>query len=344
MRYSLRCKNRKFEVLELLSEVDKWSQKYMLYRKGAVGFIALLMISVIVFFLNLSSVKISTTCLIFCFIAVIGIRWCLAKMDEFKSLYVNTVPMIDPEKDFTEEKIVQELEAEVDSEIETTSVIEVMESFVSEENSFEIKQNDVLEAEVVQDFECMKTNLLDELLEESSVQMNETPLDEDVFILPDLGIEELLGEEMVVNEIEIKDTTSIQEEMIEETTEQMRVEELTEVVEEQSSVSLEDQILEVVTHILKEMYDSIHPVTAKTVGNYFTIYSNKKVLMRLKLTGRKQYVLTHLNEAEVKLLGYEYEAPSKSEAYVSRVAFHDISVLNDLKQHIVELYQRCHKL
>ena len=44
---------RKFEVLKLLSEVDKWSQKYMLYRKGAALFIGLLVLSVVIFFFNL---------------------------------------------------------------------------------------------------------------------------------------------------------------------------------------------------------------------------------------------------------------------------------------------------
>ncbi|MTM03335.1 hypothetical protein GMB24_09700, partial [Turicibacter sanguinis] len=119
----------------MLSEVDKWSQKYMLYRKGAALFIGLLVLSVVIFFFNLPSVKISTTCLVFCFIAVIGIRWCLAKMDEFKSLYVNTVPMIDPERDFSEEKGFHDLDDSIQESV--SSVEEVMDSFVSDEESIE---------------------------------------------------------------------------------------------------------------------------------------------------------------------------------------------------------------
>ncbi|MFR1836270.1 MAG: hypothetical protein ACLSXM_08530, partial [Turicibacter sanguinis] len=107
----------------------------MLYRKGAALFIGLLVLSVVIFFFNLPSVKISTTCLVFCFIAVIGIRWCLAKMDEFKSLYVNTVPMIDPERDFSEEKGFHDLDDSIQESV--SSVEEVMDSFVSDEESIE---------------------------------------------------------------------------------------------------------------------------------------------------------------------------------------------------------------
>ena len=69
-----------------------------------VCFLVILISSVIGFFLTLSSAFISTS-FVFKLLATclhLGIRIGLGKMDEFKSLYVNTVPMINPEKDFKE--------------------------------------------------------------------------------------------------------------------------------------------------------------------------------------------------------------------------------------------------
>ena len=94
----------------MLSEVDKWSQKYTWFRKMTVCFLVILISSVIGFFLTLSSTFISTACLIISFLSVLGIRIGLGKMDEFKSLYVNTVPMINPEKDFKEGRSLAENE------------------------------------------------------------------------------------------------------------------------------------------------------------------------------------------------------------------------------------------
>lgn len=346
-------------MLELLSEIDKWSQKYMLYRKGSAGFIALLMISVAVFFLNLSSVKISATCLVFCFISVIGIKWCLAKMDEFKALYVNTVPMIDPEKDFAEEKAILELERRD----EAHSVQEVMESFVTEEVSVTTDVQVTTEQE----------SLFQEMIEDIQIEAIETEADI-------LEAAELAEEVEAKTEAEVLETTEPAEEVETETLEVAELgqelvetlilepfDELSEAVArletedaEQGEdfqpesdevfvsspveLSLEDQILAMLSDMLKAEFGTIEMLSAKVVGNYFTIYSNKKILMRLKLTGRKQYVLTHLSEQDVKTLGLEYEAPSKGEAYLSRVTFTGLDVLSTLNAHLIELYRRCHKL
>lgn len=296
---------RKFEVLKLLSEVDKWSQKYMLYRKGAALFIGLLVLSVVIFFFNLPSVKISTTCLVFCFIAVIGIRWCLAKMDEFKSLYVNTVPMIDPERDFSEEKGFHDLDDSIQESV--SSVEEVMDSFVSDEES--------IEAIAPEDF--------------SELAKDEVEATEEITDLTEVEVTE-----------EITDLTEVKV-----TEEGSPLEHENEVVSGSvEPVSIEDEILLTVTQMIKTEYDLMDELTVKMVGNYFTIYTNKKVLLRCKLTGRKQYILTHLSQEEVEGLGLDFEAPSKSESYTSRVTFKSLAVLKELDSYILETYKQIHKL
>ena len=296
---------RKFEVLKLLSEVDKWSQKYMLYRKGAALFIGLLVLSVVIFFFNLPSVKISTTCLVFCFIAVIGIRWCLAKMDEFKSLYVNTVPMIDPERDFSEEKGFHDLDDSIQESV--SSVEEVMDSFVSDEES--------IEAIAPEDF--------------SELAKDEVEATEEITDLTEVEVKE-----------EITDLTEVKV-----SEEGSPLEHENEVVSGSvEPVSIEDEILLTVTQMIKTEYDLMDELTVKMVGNYFTIYTNKKVLLRCKLTGRKQYILTHLSQEEVEGLGLDFEAPSKNESYTSRVTFKSLAVLKELDSYILETYKQIHKL
>ncbi|MTK84138.1 hypothetical protein GMB22_09025 [Turicibacter sanguinis] len=289
----------------MLSEVDKWSQKYMLYRKGAALFIGLLVLSVVIFFFNLPSVKISTTCLVFCFIAVIGIRWCLAKMDEFKSLYVNTVPMIDPERDFSEEKGFHDLDDSIQESV--SSVEEVMDSFVSDEES--------IEAIAPEDF--------------SELAKDEVEATEEITDLTEVEVTE-----------EITDLTEVKV-----SEEGSPLEHENEVVSGSvEPVSIEDEILLTVTQMIKTEYDLMDELTVKMVGNYFTIYTNKKVLLRCKLTGRKQYILTHLSQEEVEGLGLDFEAPSKSESYTSRVTFKSLAVLKELDSYILETYKQIHKL
>ena len=296
---------RKFEVLKLLSEVDKWSQKYMLYRKGAALFIGLLVLSVVIFFFNLPSVKISTTCLVFCFIAVIGIRWCLAKMDEFKSLYVNTVPMIDPERDFSEEKGFHDLDDSIQESV--SSVEEVMDSFVSDEES--------IEAIAPEDF--------------SELAKDEVEVTEEITDLTEVEVTEEITD---LTEVEVSEEGS-------------PLEHENEVVSGSvEPISIEDEILLTVTQMIKTEYDLMDELTVKMVGNYFTIYTNKKVLLRCKLTGRKQYILTHLSQEEVEGLGLDFEAPSKSESYTSRVTFKSLAVLKELDSYILETYKQIHKL
>ncbi|WP_238843602.1 hypothetical protein [Turicibacter sanguinis] len=344
---------RKFEVLKLLSEVDKWSQKYMLYRKGAALFIGLLVLSVVIFFFNLPSVKISTTCLVFCFIAVIGIRWCLAKMDEFKSLYVNTVPMIDPERDFSEEKGFHDLDDSIQESV--SSVEEVMDSFVSDEESIEaIAPEDF--SELAKD-EVEATEEITDLTEveatEEITDLTEVEATEEITDLTEVEVTEEITDltEVEVTE-EITDLTEV--EVSEEITDLTEVE-----VSEEGSplehenevvsgsvepISIEDEILLTVTQMIKTEYDLMDELTVKMVGNYFTIYTNKKVLLRCKLTGRKQYILTHLSQEEVEGLGLDFEAPSKSESYTSRVTFKSLAVLKELDSYILETYKQIHKL
>ena len=320
---------RKFEVLKLLSEVDKWSQKYMLYRKGAALFIGLLVLSVVIVFFNLPSVKISTTCLVFCFIAVIGIRWCLAKMDEFKSLYVNTVPMIDPERDFSEEKGFHDLDDGIQESV--SSVEEVMDSFVSDEES--------IEAIAPEDFSELAKDEVEAT--EEITDLTEVEVTEEI---TDLTEVEVTGEITDLTEVEVtEEITDLTEVKVSE--EGSPLEHENEVVSGSvEPVSIEDEILLTVTQMIKTEYDLMDELTVKMVGNYFTIYTNKKVLLRCKLTGRKQYILTHLSQEEVEGLGLDFEAPSKSESYTSRVTFKSLAVLKELDSYILETYKQIHKL
>ncbi|WP_238526646.1 hypothetical protein [Turicibacter sp. HGF1] len=332
---------RKFEVLKLLSEVDKWSQKYMLYRKGAALFIGLLVLSVVIFFFNLPSVKISTTCLVFCFIAVIGIRWCLAKMDEFKSLYVNTVPMIDPERDFSEEKGFHDLDDSIQESV--SSVEEVMDSFVSDEESIEAIAPEDFSELAKDEVEATEeiTDLTEVEVTEEITDLTEVEVTEEITDLTEVEATEEITD---LTEVEVKEEiTDLTEVKVSE--EGSPLEHENEVVSGSvEPVSIEDEILLTVTQMIKTEYDLMDELTVKMVGNYFTIYTNKKVLLRCKLTGRKQYILTHLSQEEVEGLGLDFEAPSKSESYTSRVTFKSLAVLKELDSYILETYKQIHKL
>ncbi|WP_229098524.1 hypothetical protein [Turicibacter sanguinis] len=356
---------RKFEVLKLLSEVDKWSQKYMLYRKGAALFIGLLVLSVVIFFFNLPSVKISTTCLVFCFIAVIGIRWCLAKMDEFKSLYVNTVPMIDPERDFSEEKGFHDLDDSIQESV--SSVEEVMDSFVSDEESIEaiapedfseLAKDEVEATEEITDLTEVEvtgeiTDLTEVEVTGEITDLTEVEVTEEITDLTEVEVtEEITDLTEVEATEEITDLTEVEvKEEITDLTE-VKVSEEGSPLEHENEVvsgsvepvSIEDEILLTVTQMIKTEYDLMDELTVKMVGNYFTIYTNKKVLLRCKLTGRKQYILTRLSQEEVEGLGLDFEAPSKSESYTSRVTFKSLAVLKELDSYILETYKQIHKL
>ena len=284
----------------MLSEVDKWSQKYTWFRKMTVCFLVILISSVIGFFLTLSSAFISTACLIISFLSVLGIRIGLGKMDEFKSLYVNTVPMINPEKDFKEGRSLAENE-------------ELMLS----------KDVSVAEVEAA----------LEALVEEGQ-QL--TQIEEIVVI----------NESSQIEDVEVTELEEIQEETeateVEEIQEETEAAKLDDVQEEsaQQTLSLEEQVFETIKMILRMNHCEVENLSFKTVGKYLTIYLKSRVMMRLKLTGRKHYVLTYLSQAEVEALGLVFDTPAKSEAYTSRVQFTSIAVLAQLEAQIVELYNR----
>ncbi len=284
----------------MLSEVDKWSQKYTWFRKMTVCFLVILISSVIGFFLTLSSTFISTACLIISFLSVLGIRIGLGKMDEFKSLYVNTVPMINPEKDFKEGRSLAENEELMLSKGVSADEVEAA---------------------------------LEALVEEGQ-QL--TQIEEIVVI----------NESSQIEDVEVTELEEIQEETeateVEETQEETEAEKLDDVQEEsaQQTLSLEEQVFETIKMILRMNHCEVENLSFKTVGKYLTIYLKSRVMMRLKLTGRKHYVLTYLSQAEVEALGLVFDTPAKSEAYTSRVQFTSIAVLAQLEAQIVELYNR----
>ena len=304
----------------MLSEVDKWSQKYTWFRKMTVCFLVILISSVIGFFLTLSSAFISTACLIISFLSVLGIRIGLGKMDEFKSLYVNTVPMINPEKDFKEGRSLAENEELMLSKGVSADEVEA-----------------ALEALVE---EGQQLTQIEEI-----VVMNDSSQTEDVEVT-ELEETEATEVEEIQEETEATELEETQEETevteVEETQEETEAEKLDDVQEEsaQQTLSLEEQVFETIKMILRMNHCEVENLSFKTVGKYLTIYLKSRVMMRLKLTGRKHYVLTYLSQAEVEALGLVFDTPAKSEAYTSRVQFTSIAVLAQLEAQIVELYNR----
>lgn len=297
----------------LLSEVDKWSQKYTWYRKLTVMSLVILVISIVVFFLNLSSLMMSTICLMMSFISVLVTRIGLSKMDEFKSLYVNTVPMIDPERDFKESQTLNENQDELEVELS-----EIEEMFVESFDLTETTTMDELQSLETQEQEDLEeVKILEEDDEETSLEHS---------LVDESNVFEIKTEEEALP-VDSKDATA------DETTETTSDEEL----------SLEGQVFQVIENILTKNQCQVDVLSFKTVSNYLTIYVKNRVFMRIKLTGRKQYVLTYLSQAEVEALGLTYEEPSKSEAYTSRVKFTSIEVLASLENQIVEMYKRFEK-
>ena len=320
----------------LLSEVDKWSQKYTWFRKMTVCFLVILISSVIGFFLTLSSAFISTACLIISFLSVLGIRIGLGKMDEFKSLYVNTVPMINPEKDFKEGRSLaeneelmlskgvsaDEVEAALEALVEEGQQLTQIEEIVVMNDSSQTEDVEVTELEEIQE-ETEATELEETQEETEATELEETQ------------------EETEVTEVEeTQEETEVTE--VEETQEETEAEKLDDVQEEsaQQTLSLEEQVFETIKMILRMNHCEVENLSFKTVGKYLTIYLKSRVMMRLKLTGRKHYVLTYLSQAEVEALGLVFDTPAKSEAYTSRVQFTSIAVLAQLEAQIVELYNR----
>ena len=304
----------------LLSEVDKWSQKYTWFRKMTVCFLVILISSVIGFFLTLSSAFISTACFIISFLSVLGIRIGLGKMDEFKSLYVNTVPMINPEKDFKEGRSLAENEKlMLSKDVSADEVEAALEALVEEGQQLTQVEEIVVMNDPSQTEEVEVTELEETQEETEATELEET---------------EAAKLEDVQEETEAAKLEDVQKEI--------KVTELEDVQEEsaQQTLSLEEQVFETIKMILRMNHCEVENLSFKTVGKYLTIYLKSRVMMRLKLTGRKHYVLTYLSQAEVEALGLVFDTPAKSEAYTSRVQFTSIAILAQLEAQIVELYNR----
>ncbi|MGN9119829.1 hypothetical protein [Turicibacter bilis] len=308
----------------MLSEVDKWSQKYTWFRKMTVCFLVILISSVIGFFLTLSSTFISTACLIISFLSVLGIRIGLGKMDEFKSLYVNTVPMINPEKDFKEGRSLAENEELMLSKGVSADEVEAALEALVEEGQQLTQIEEIVVINESSQIEDVEVTELEEIQEETEAT----------------EVEETQEETEVTEVEETQEETEVTE--VEETQEETEAEKLDDVQEEsaQQTLSLEEQVFETIKMILRMNHCEVENLSFKTVGKYLTIYLKSRVMMRLKLTGRKHYVLTYLSQAEVEALGLVFDTPAKSEAYMSRVQFTSIAVLAQLEAQIVELYNR----
>ena len=325
-----------------------------------VCFLVILISSVIGFFLTLSSTFISTACLIISFLSVLGIRIGLGKMDEFKSLYVNTVPMINPEKDFKEGRSLaeneelmlskgvsaDEVEAALEALVEEGQQLTQVEEIVVMNDPSQTEEVEVTELEETQ--EETEVTELEEIqeeteateLEETQEETEATKLEETQEETEATELEETQEETEVTEVEETQEETEVTE--VEETQEETEAEKLDDVQEEsaQQTLSLEEQVFETIKMILRMNHCEVENLSFKTVGKYLTIYLKSRVMMRLKLTGRKHYVLTYLSQAEVEALGLVFDTPAKSEAYTSRVQFTSIAVLAQLEAQIVELYNR----
>lgn len=300
----------------LLSAADKWSQKYIWFRNLTVFWSALLVISIISFFFMLSSVFLSLCCLSVSLLSALGIRMGLIKMDEFKALYVHTVPTISPERNFKEEMPFEEDEKEEESlDLEEQEM-----ASISQELSTELKES----KEVAEEPEVFKSDELEEVAE----------------VLVSEGLEE---EVEVLASDEFKKVTEVLEVKESENVSELKELEDALEIDNQASMSLEEQVFETIKVILAMNHCLVEDLSYKLVGKYLTIYVKSRVMMRLKLTGRKQYVLTYLSQEEVEKLGLIFEQPIKSEIYASRVQFTSIAVLAQLESHLVELYQRVRK-
>ena len=308
----------------MLSEVDKWSQKYTWFRKMTVCFLVILISSVIGFFLTLSSTFISTACLIISFLSVLGIRIGLGKMDEFKSLYVNTVPMINPEKDFKEGRSLAENEELMLSKGVSADEVEAALEALVEEGQQLTQIEEIVVINESSQIEDVEVTELEEIQEETEVTELEGTQEE--------------TEATEVEEIQ-EETEATEVEEIQEETEAAKLDDVQE-ESAQQTLSLEEQVFETIKMILRMNHCEVENLSFKTVGKYLTIYLKSRVMMRLKLTGRKHYVLTYLSQAEVEALGLVFDTPAKSEAYTSRVQFTSIAVLAQLEAQIVELYNR----
>ena len=309
-----------------------------------VCFLVILISSVIGFFLTLSSAFISTACLIISFLSVLGIRIGLGKMDEFKSLYVNTVPMINPEKDFKEGRSLAENEELMLSKgVSADEVEAALEALVEEGQQLTqieeiVVMNDSSQTEDVEVTELEETEATE--VEEIQEETEATEVEEIQEETEATELEETQEETEATELEETQEETEVTE--VEETQEETEAEKLDDVQEEsaQQTLSLEEQVFETIKMILRMNHCEVENLSFKTVGKYLTIYLKSRVMMRLKLTGRKHYVLTYLSQAEVEALGLVFDTPAKSEAYTSRVQFTSIAVLAQLEAQIVELYNR----
>ena len=309
-----------------------------------VCFLVILISSVIGFFLTLSSAFISTACLIISFLSVLGIRIGLGKMDEFKSLYVNTVPMINPEKDFKEGRSLAENEKLMLSKgVSADEVEAALEALVEEGQQLTqieeiVVMNDSSQTEDVEVTELEETEATE--VEEIQEETEATELEETQEETEATEVEEIQEETEATELEETQEETEATE--VEEIQEETEAAKLDDVQEEsaQQTLSLEEQVFETIKMILTINHCEVENLSFKTVGKYLTIYLKSRVMMRLKLTGRKHYVLTYLSQAEVEALGLVFDTPAKSEAYTSRVQFTSIAVLAQLEAQIVELYNR----
>lgn len=289
-----------------------------------VCFLVILISSVIGFFLTLSSAFISTACLIISFLSVLGIRIGLGKMDEFKSLYVNTVPMINPEKDFKEGRSLAENEELMLSKGVSADEVEAALEALVEEGQQLTQIEEIVVINESSQIEDVEVTELEEIQEETEVTELEGTQEE--------------TEATEVEEIQ-EETEATEVEEIQEETEAAKLDDVQE-ESAQQTLSLEEQVFETIKMILRMNHCEVENLSFKTVGKYLTIYLKSRVMMRLKLTGRKHYVLTYLSQAEVEALGLVFDTPAKSEAYTSRVQFTSIAVLAQLEAQIVELYNR----
>ncbi|MGL4337111.1 MAG: hypothetical protein ACRCST_09490 [Turicibacter sp.] len=109
------------------------------------------------------------------------------------------------------------------------------------------------------------------------------------------------------------------------------------IVKEETQISIEEEILDKITAILLKHDRDAKLIQVKPVGNYID-FGVKSSVLRLKLKGRKHYILSDLTKEDILSLGLGYEAPAKNENYQSRITLTSVTIIDQLEDVIIDRF------
>ncbi|HAX73863.1 MAG TPA: hypothetical protein DCY20_10110 [Firmicutes bacterium] len=278
-------------------------KKHRFWMNLAFGYIVALFTSVVVLFFNLGSIYISVSCFTICFITVIGAKICFARADKYE---VSQELVITEDEPTTEElmanNVTESVNLDANKEDETDDCPLVA---------------DVVFTEEMSDCETLETN---------DMETNE-------------NISEIEGVSVEETTVELTESTIEQTDEIIESDEGTTEIEKTTLKSDNELDAFEQEILDQITGILNQHHRDTSSLSTKKVGNYFDVQANATIA-RFKLKGRKQYLLSHLEESVLKEKGLTVEAPSKNEKFNSRIILTSSDVLQTLSDYIVENFDK----